>query len=105
MLCIFESSIDTDNYSLQECLKRIGNQVFKLLPMREEGEEWIKPLETVTLELLGMYNLFPDKKDLFSLICKLEGLLTEGSESDFMQYRRTIFECCSLIDRLKHDVS
>lgn len=52
-----------------------------------------------------MYNLFQEKKDLFSLICKLEGLIAEGADGDFMQYRRTIFECCSLIDRLKKDVS
>lgn len=105
MLCVFESNIDTDSYTLGECLKRVGNQIFKLLPMREEGEEWIKPLETVTLELIGIYNLFPQKQDLFSLICKLEGLIQEGEESDFFMYRRTIFECCSLIDRLKKDVS
>lgn len=39
MLCVFESNIDADNYTLEECLKKIGNQIFKLLPMREEGEE------------------------------------------------------------------
>ena len=102
---MFESSIDTDSYTLGECLKRVGNQIFKLLPMREEGEEWIKPLETISLELTGMYNLFPEKQDLFSLICKLEGLIEEGEEGDFMKYRRTIFECCSLVDRLKRDVN
>jgi hypothetical protein len=51
-----------------------------------------------------MYNLFPEKQDLFSLICKLEGLIEEGEEGDFMKYRRTIFECCSLVDRLKRNV-
>lgn len=105
MLCVFESNIDTDSYTLGECLKRIGNQIFKLLPMREEGGEWIKPLETVALELTGMYNLFPEKQELFSLICKLEGLIEEGEDGDFMKYRRTIFECCSLVDRLRKYVN
>ena len=32
---------------VQNNLKRIINQIYKLLPLREEGENWQKPLQTV----------------------------------------------------------
>ena len=41
-------------------LSRMTSQTFKLLPMREEGQDWIKPLETLSLELLGLSKIFPD---------------------------------------------
>lgn len=90
---------DFDAQIVESNLHRIGNQIFKLLPMREEGQNWLKPLETLAIELAGMSNLFPDQKDMFTLSCKLEGLRV--THTDFPLYRRTIFECCSLIDKLK----
>lgn len=90
-----------DGKAVGENLFRIGNQIFKLLPLREEEKDWEKPLETVSLEVLGMSNLFPDQKDLVALVCKLEGLKVAGADMNFFAYRRAIFECCSLVDRLK----
>lgn len=87
-----------------ENLNRIGNQIFKLLPMREEDQDWIKPLETLVVELSGMSNLLPDQENLFSLVCKLEGLLKGGNEIEFMLFRRTIFETCSLVTKVKENV-
>lgn len=97
MLSIYGQSVDAQ--IVKSNLYRIGNQIFKLLPLREEGEDWLKPLETLAIELAGMSSLFPDQKDLFTLSCKLEGLRTVHTE--FPLYRRTIFECCSLVDKLK----
>lgn len=90
-----------DSKAVRDNLFRIGNQIFKLLPLREEEKDWEKPLSTVFLELLGMSSIFPEQKDLVPLVCKLEGLKSEGSNIEFCEYRRTIFECCSLVDRLK----
>ena len=81
-------------------LYRIRNQIFKLLPMREEEQNWLKPLETLSIELAGMSGLFPDQKDLFTLSCKLEGL--RNTHTEFELYRRTIFECCSLVNKLEN---
>ena len=89
------------NEAIIENLKRITNQIYKLLPHREEGLDWQKPLETLTLELTGMSRLFPDQVVLLSLLCKLEALKTLTDDSDFMMYRRTIFECLGLIDTIK----
>lgn len=90
-----------DGKALEENLFRIGNQIFKLLPLREEEKDWQKPLDTLVLEVLGMGSLFPDQKNLASLVCKLEGLRVAGADMEFYAYRRAIFECCSIVDRLK----
>lgn len=90
-----------DGCAVKDNLMRIGNQIFKLLPLREEEKDWQKPLETLTLEVLGMSSLFSDQRDLVSLACKLEGILVVGSDMEFYAYRRAIFECCSIVDRLK----
>ena len=79
-------------------LKRITNQVYKLLPSREEGADWEKPLIE---ELAGMDKILIDHHDiLFPLLCKLEGLSLLQNEQDFDLYRRTIFECLGLISEL-----
>ena len=88
-------------------IKRIINQIYKLLPMREQGKDWIKPLETLIEELCGMKRLIPNQDDLFfTLLCKMEGLfdLTDD-EKDMILYRRIIFECLSLLNSLNTNVT
>ena len=88
---------------IQVNLKRIINQVYKLLPTREEGGDWIKPLQTVLEELVGMSYLL-DVIDFFPLLCKLEGLKTLIQEDDFLLFRRTVFECLNLLNEVSRDV-
>ena len=47
-----------------------------------------------------MSRLF-NNKELFYNLCKLEGLLTLTEEDDFLQYRKTIFECLSQLNKIK----
>ena len=76
-------------------------QVYKLLPSREEGADWEKPLTTLIEEISGMDKVLIGQHDiLFPLLCKLEGLFALTKENDFFLYRRTIFECLSLINDL-----
>ena len=82
-------------------LVRIGNQIFKLLPMREEDKDWLKPLQTLFIELLGMANIFPDQKDLLQVCSKMRGLEEEGETVDFKLFRRTIFECCGIVSKMR----
>lgn len=92
---------DIKNNAIIVNLKRLVNQVYKLLPLREEGGDWQKPLETIIEELSGMNELFLDHHNvLFTLICKLQGLVFLNEEKDFQLYRRIIFECLSLINEL-----
>lgn len=82
-------------------LKRITNLIYKLLPSREEDMDWEKPLETIIEELAGMNRLLIDQhKILFPLLSKLEGLFTLTNIEDFSLFRRTIFECLSMMNTL-----
>lgn len=82
-------------------LNRITNQVFKLLPLREEHGDWQAPLESLIVEIKGMTILFDNQKELFSLVCKMEGLKTLTDEEDFLIFRKTIFECLGLLTKVK----
>lgn len=102
---IIKYDADISAAAIEENIKRIVNQVYKLLPMREEGSDWQKPLQTVMEELSGMDRLLVDQhKLLFSLLCKLEGLFKLTNEDDFLLYRRTIFECLGLLNLLSKNV-
>lgn len=93
-------SIDKEDFSIN--IKRIINQLYKILPMREQGKDWKKPLETLIEQLCGMKRLIVNQDSLFfMIICKMEGLfdLTDD-EKDMPLYRRTIFECLSLLNSL-----
>ena len=71
---------DTVNNSL----KKIINQIYRLLPVREEDGEWVRPLETILEELAGMHDiLITEQKTIFQLICKLEGLYHLTRKDDF----------------------
>lgn len=39
-------------------VQRLTNQLWKLIPMREHEENWLKQLNTVTLEIAGMGEVF-----------------------------------------------
>lgn len=82
-------------------IDRITNQIFKLLPNREEGGDWKTPLQNLIIEISGMDKMFIDHTDLFPLLCKLEALLTLDQEDDFFLFRKTIFECLGLMNELK----
>ena len=87
-----------------EKLHKLTGQVFRLLPAREEGEDWIKPLETVIVELSGLFNLLDDLQTGLTVISKLEGLRQQGVDVEFPLYRRTIFECCTLLSNLEQQM-
>lgn len=88
--------------TVRKSIKRIVNLTYKLLPTREEGGDWKKPLETIIEELVGMNDLFLDQQDkIFVIICKLQGIFNLTDKDDFQLYRRTIFECLSLLNGLE----
>lgn len=100
MIIKYECDIQTE--AICANLKRITNQIYKLLPLREEGGNWEKPLLTIIEEMAGMSRLLFDQHEiLFLLLCKLEGLFTLTEEDDFESYRRTIFDCLGLMNGIK----
>lgn len=86
-------------FVLRETFKRITNQIYKLLPLREEGLDWEKPLSTLIEEIAGMNRLITSP-EVFSLLCKLEGLNTLKKEEDFFFFRRTIFDCLNILNEV-----
>lgn len=98
---ILKYDIDISTETIVENLKRLTNQVYKLLPNWEEAIDWKRPLTTIIEELAGMDRLFMHKQEVFfSLLCKLEGLYLFKDESEFFIFRKTIFECLNLIGEL-----
>ena len=87
--------------SVKAELKRLTNQIYKLLPSREEGLDWERPLSTILEELAGLQRLFTTNETLLlRLISKLEGLFTLTESNNFQLFRSIIFECLSLLSEL-----
>lgn len=78
-------------------LKRLINQVWKLLPMKENEENWENQLTSVLIELHGLHRILGDQLDFLILITKLEGL---RDVNDFLPYRQTVFSAISLLTDL-----
>ena len=66
--------------------------------MRENEENWKKQLDTVTLEIAGLNEIF-NVPQLLIILSKLEGL--NILESSFELYRKTIFESIGLLREIK----
>ena len=82
-------------------VRRLTNQMWKLIPMREHNEDWLKQLDTVILEIAGMNEIFMNPQFL-QLLSKLEGLRAE--DTDFKLYRKTVFESISLLQELNRGI-
>ena len=78
---------------------RLTNQLWKLIPMRENGEEWDKQLETVIIDIAGKNEIFICNSHFLQLLSKLEGLRLIDTE--FSIYRKTVFECINLLQEIK----
>lgn len=91
-----KSAVSADN-------KRLINQMWKLIPMREKNEDWQAQLIIVIEEIAGLKEIYNAHLDFLVLLSKLEGLTSNVCE-DFMIYRKTVFRCIELLDRLLKNV-
>lgn len=82
---------------IQPEINRLTNHLWKLIPMRENGENWELQLTTVINEIVGLNEILNYSNNYLVLLAKLEGLL--HSESTFDFYRKTVFEAISLVRR------
>lgn len=82
-------------------INRLTNQLWKLIPMRENEENWKSQLDTVIVELAGLQELSMNQMDekFLILLSKLEGL--KLMDISFSVYRKTVFECISLLRELR----
>lgn len=79
---------------------RLTNQLWKLIPMRENEEDWDKQLNTVIIEIAGLNEIFSKDPRFLQLLSKLEGLNAQET-IEFALYRKTVFECISLLQETK----
>lgn len=82
--------------------KRLINQLWKLIPMRENKEDWEIHLYTIIEEISGLVQIYKDKAEGLILLSKLEGLTSNVCE-DFMIYRKTVFRCIDLLIEVLRD--
>ena len=54
---ILKYDIEVSEEVIKNDISRLTNQIFKLLPSREEGGDWQVPLQNLILEIIGMKNL------------------------------------------------
>ena len=87
-------NIEFTNSIVVKDLRRLINQIWKLLPMRENEEDWQKQLDSVLTELRGLHMMFGDQLNFLILLSKLEGLY---ATKNFMTYRMMIFSSISLL--------
>lgn len=95
-------NIEFESRVVENELSYLTNQIYKLLPCREEGSDWSKPLETVMIEIIGMKDLLIEcpQELMLRLLSKLEGLYSLKAEKDFFIFRRTIFDCLNLLNEV-----
>ena len=70
--------------------------------MKEHEEDWLKQLDTVSIEIAGMNALIKgeDTSQFLQLLFKLEGL-KQQQEIEFEVYRKTVFEAINILQGLK----
>lgn len=103
---LLKYNIEIKNDIIRKRIQNLINQIYKLLPIREQGSDWEKPLQTILEELAGMSRLMNGgySQIYFPLLNKMEGLYSLTDKNDFSCYRRTIFECLSLMNILQEEL-
>lgn len=100
MILLDKYNIKFPEETISKNITRLTNQMWKLIPMRENEENWEKQLETVIVEVVGLNEIFVMCPTFLQLLSKLEGLRVK--ETNFELYRKTVFECINLIQGLNH---
>ena len=60
MLLITKYGFSISEEDIRVTIKRLTNQLWKLIPMREHEEDWEKQLNTVLIEIAGLNEIFID---------------------------------------------
>lgn len=60
MLLITKYGFSVSEEDIRIVVKRLTNQLWKLIPMREHEEDWKKQLNTVLIEIAGLNEIFID---------------------------------------------
>lgn len=77
-------------------IKRLINQIWKLIPMKENQENWERQIDLVIVELLGLQEIFQNRIYLLRILSELEGL-KKYAELEFIEFRSIVFSIISLV--------
>lgn len=88
-------NFEFDKEIVSRNIDRLTNQIWKLIPMRENNENWQDQLDKVLIELLGLREILINNDRFLTLLMNLEGLKLK--EVDFNIYRSKVFESISLL--------
>lgn len=72
--------------------------IYKILPLKDEGKEWGRYLEGLLIELSGFDNLIDDISCI-SLISKLEGLF-EVPQDNPRLFKKIVFDSIDLVKKI-----
>lgn len=73
--------------------------IFKLLPYRQDGYEYLDNyFESVLQMLIGFNRISGFQPETITIISLLE---YARNESDFQKYRKAILDACGLVQRIK----
>lgn len=87
-------NIEVSDEAFSKNIRRLTNQIWKMIPMKENEEDWKKQLDTVIIEIVGLKEITEDPQFL-QLLSKLEGL--KSYDLPFERFRKTVFEIISLL--------
>lgn len=78
---------------------RLVNQLYKLIPMKENDEDWQKQLDTVLIEVAGLNEILIFDSHFLQVLSILEGIKLRPDIA-FSAYRRAVFKAISLLSRI-----
>ena len=93
-------NINFTQEEIQNEILRLTNQLWKLIPMWENNEDWNKQLETVIVDIAGKDEIFLHNSHFLQLLSKLEGIHVEEN-IEFNIFRKTVFECINIINEVE----
>ena len=92
-----------DSSDIKSDMRRLVNQIWKLLPMKENGEDWKKQANQVIVELIGLQEIFSNRIDLLIILSKLEGLI-KLEDMPFVEYRSMVFSILSTLGEINDGI-
>ena len=79
---------------IAENVVNLSNQIFKLLPYKETGNEHLEEhFNNVIFRVIGLSKIIPSP-ELITVICWLEAAKIE---TDFGLYRKAVLDSCSTV--------
>ena len=90
------------NTALKSNISDLINQVFKLLPYKEQNHANLDQAFTALLfRMGGMADLFEQEPRWVTLLSFLEAA---RKENDFRMYRKSILDVCSILSEIKEQL-